>query len=33
MNFMTFFQVLTYFSPKKYAVAGNIYGMSEEKIK
>ncbi len=24
---------LTYFSPKKYVIAGNIYGMSEEKIK
>ncbi len=33
MNFITFLVVLTYFSRKKYAIAGNIYGMSEEKIK
>ncbi len=30
MNFITFFVVLTYFSPKKYVIAGNIYGMPEE---
>ena len=33
MYFITFLVVLTYFSPKKYAIAGNIYGMLEEKIK
>ncbi len=33
MNFMSFLVVLTYFSPKKYAIAADIYGMLEEKIK
>ena len=33
MNFITFLVVLTYFSPKKYVIAGDIYVMSEEKIK
>ncbi len=32
-SFITFLVVLTYFLPKKYAIAGNIYCMSEEKIK
>ena len=29
---ITFLVVLTYFSPKMYVIAGNIYGKSEEKI-
>ncbi len=33
MDFITFLVVLTYFSPKKYVIAGNMYGMSEKKIK
>ncbi len=33
MDFITFLVVLTYFSPKKYVITGNIYGMSEEIIK
>ncbi len=33
MNFITFLVDLTYFPPKKYVIAGNIHGTSEEKIK
>ena len=32
-KFITFFVVLACFSPKTYVIAGNIYGMSGEKIK
>ncbi len=33
MDFITFLVVLTYCSPKKYEIKGNIYGMLAEKIK
>ncbi len=33
MNFITFLVVSTYFSSKKYVIAGKICDMSEEKIK
>ena len=33
MKFIMFLVVLTCFPPKKYVIAGNIHGMSEEKIK
>ena len=33
MDFIMFLVVLTYCSPKKYEIKGNIYGMLAEKIK